>query len=196
MHSVPKKTVGVDIDGTLADFHNVFLEFYNKKHGSNYTLDDICGYRPETWNIPISTQEFLDVHNEIWNDYWKEIKPTVSQEEFKSLVNLYDVEIITQRPIEQSEYVMKWLKKNFNDIHIKVKCVPTVDKKLAYGYSIIFDDANPLAEEILKDEQGDSTILYLITQPWNARQDYERRSDRIVRVSNLKEGIERLLSGR
>ncbi|MEM3860679.1 MAG: hypothetical protein QW478_15005, partial [Candidatus Micrarchaeaceae archaeon] len=140
MDSILKKKVGVDMDGTLADFHNVFLKLYNKKHNSNHTLDDICDYKPETWNIPISTREFLDVHNEIWNGYWEEIKPTVSQEELKSLVKLYDVEIITQRPIEQSEYVMKWLKKNFNDIDIKVNCVPTVREKLAYGYSVIFDD--------------------------------------------------------
>ena len=187
-----KEKIGLDIDGTLADFHTVFLKVYNELHKSNYTPDDICDYKPESWRIPMSTPEFLDMHGQIWSNMWEEIKPTIGKETLDSLAETHEVEVITQRPIEQSEYIVKWLKKNFDDADIKVTCVPTIDKKLNYGYKTIFDDANTLAEEIIKRGNNSPVTLCLITQPWNSHHKYER-DGKIIRVNDLNSGIEKLL---
>ena len=61
------------------------------------------------------------------------------------------------------------------------------------GYDVIFDDADPVADELIK-APGIGTRLYLIDQPWNKRRRYEEESSRITRVKSLSHGIESLLS--
>jgi hypothetical protein len=185
--------VSLDIDGTLALFHNLFVEEYNYEHNTNYTIQDICQYNCKGWNIPITTQKFLEMYDSIWIHNWENIKPSISSELLDKFTAIYSTDIITFRPPEHQLYLSNWLNKYFPNNNLNIKYTKSPEEKLYLGYNILFDDANPLAEELIKSKDNSNTILFLIKQPWNANENYDTKSSNIIKVNNLEEGITKLL---
>lgn len=188
-----RKKVGLDIDGTLALFHNTYIAEYNRRFGKNYTLEDITDW--SDWRIPISRDDFFRMHDEIWTRNWRDIKPAVSQELLFELMKRYDVDILTQRMVwvDHRSHLTDWLKLNFPDSGLNIRIVKSSEEKIHSGYDILIDDGNPVAEELIKQNGNSAVILFLVQQPWNRNGDYGNRSPNIIPVENLGAGIRELI---
>ncbi len=185
-----RKKAGLDIDGTLALFHEAFLKEYNSKYHTNYVLEDFESYHK--WRIPVSFEEFMDFHNMIWKEKWREVKPAVSQSTLQSLAKAYEVEILTHRPDDHKPHLEQWLKFYFPKVKLEVRITSNTEVKALARYDILFEDAPPVAEEMIR--RGDTkTLLILVNRPWNRTATLEGLTPNIVRVDSLKEGIEMLL---
>ena len=165
-----QKRIGLDIDDTLALFMGTFLAEYNAKLGSAYTQNDITDW--STWKMPISLDEFVKEHDSIWKNRWQTVKPSVSRDLLFELTEKYHVDILTHRPAEHQPYMRKWLGMYFPKVELGVVCVKSAEEKLHSGYDILFDDGNPLAEELIRNEKSTKVILYLVEQPWNRNKNY------------------------
>ena len=75
----------------------------------------------------------------------------------------------------------------------RVKIVNTAEEKLHSRHNILFDDGNPVAEELIREEGKSNVTLYLIEQPWNIQENYSKRNPNIISVKNLEIGINELI---
>ncbi len=182
--------VGMDIDGTLALTADAIMKDYNIRTKSNYSANDITGW--DSWGMPMPLDEFLHMHDVFWTTRWKEIKPAIKRELFAELADSCELEIITHRPLSHQEHLEAWLDMHFHGIRIPVKCVDSAEKKIHSGKDVLFDDGNPVAEELIRNK-GNGPLLYLIDQPWNRNEAYHERSSRIIKVNSLEQGIREFL---
>ena len=183
--------VGLDVDGTLAHSQEAIVDEYNLRTKGSHTKEEFDSYTG--WSMPITDEEFSELHYTLWKDNWERIKPTVSERTLKKLVNACDVQLLTGIPKECGDGLNSWLGSNFPDTEMKIEYVVSLREKPYLGYDVLFDDAEPVADEFLK-VPAKGMRLYLIDQPWNKRRRYEEESDRITRVKSLSHGIGSLLS--
>lgn len=115
------KRIGIDIDDVLIDFLPNFLIFYNKKHGTNFSVKDFKTYRYcETLG---GTNE--DSINEV-NEFCKapefdSLKPFEGcQETIKLLSKKYSIYAITSRPPWLKPKTLDFFQKYFSGIQIPV----------------------------------------------------------------------------
>ncbi|MGA3020364.1 MAG: hypothetical protein ABSD68_00220 [Candidatus Micrarchaeales archaeon] len=184
--------IGMDIDGTLAHFHDVFIQVYNGIHGTNFTKKDITNY--DFGKVKMSPGEFPVLHEHVWSTESEAILPAADPVLLKEEVSENKVDILTYRPIEQQPAVQHWLERNYSEIKFDIVIVRKTEDKLYLGYDILHDDASPLAEEILKSNETVSTQLLLVNQPWNMKTKYEQLSEKITRVPDINAGIRIVLN--
>ena len=179
----------LDIDGTLALFHEAFIAEYNAIHKTRYTVGDFSSY--SRWNIPIPYHDFVKMHDEMWTERWKDIKPSIHQSTLGRLTAIYDVDILTHRPKRHEPYLRKWLDLYFPDVQLqpKIHITDTTEEKVFHDHDILFDDASSLADALIKRGKA-KPLLFLVERPWNRNENYERHNRIIIRVKTLKESIE------
>ncbi len=187
-----RKRVGIDVDGVLALLYDVLIAEYNALHKTSYTIDAFSSWNK--WEIPLTFSEFMGMYNEIWTKRWTDVKPSIPESALLPLLKRYDVDLLTHRPKGHEPYLRNWLGLYFPNIHgqLKIRITDSPEAKVLHDHDFMFDDAPPLAEELIRLGEA-KPLLFLITQPWNRNEDYEKRSSAIRRVKNLKEGIGLLL---
>ena len=183
--------VGLDVDGTLAHSQEAIVDEYNLRTKGSHTKEEFDSYNG--WSMPITDEEFSELHYTLWKDNWERIKPAVSERTLKKLVNACDVQLLTGIPKECGDGLNSWLGSNFPDTVMEIEYVVSLREKPYLGYDVLFDDADPVADEFIK-VHAKGMRLYLIDQPWNKGRRYEEESDRITRVKSLSHGIDSLLS--
>lgn len=149
------KSIGVDVDGSLADIHGSFVQDYNRKYEDNISVEDI-----DHWMWPyevVGKKEFLEMTETIWSD--REIDPLCSPEEFARLTEQYRVHIVTAR-YHGAEHIEEWLKNNGFTGYSSFRF--DVSDKSSLGLDEYFDDNPNMADSIDSDQQ-----LHLFNQPWN-----------------------------
>ena len=137
----------------------------------------------------------MKLYDDIWTKRWKDVRPSVSQSTLGLIVGKHDVEIITHRPKAHEPYLREWLDFYFPDLsqQLRIRITDTTEEKAFYGHDILFDDAPPLVEALIK-KGNPKPFLFLVEQPWNLKEDYGKHGDIVRRVKTLKEGIELLAS--
>ena len=183
--------VGLDVDGTLAHSQEAIVDEYNLRTKGSHTKEEFDSYNG--WSMPITDEEFSELHYTLWKDNWERIRPAISERTLKKLVNACDVQLLTGIPKECEYGLNSWLGSNFPDTVMEIEYVVSLREKPYLGYDVLFDDADPVADEFIK-VHAKGMRLYLIDQPWNKGRRYEEESDRITRVKSLSHGIESLLS--
>lgn len=188
-----RKTVGLDMDGTLAASHEAILEEYNAEHGTGYTTEDFNTY--SKWRIPMQFPEFASRHYDIWMNRWRKVRPSISPASMGKLVEAHEVDIVTyqSRP-GYAEAMRLWCREFFPQVNVKIKITSSADEKAHMGYNVLLDDAPPLAEELIR-RKGLKTVLIMVDQPWNRGENYSEHADRITRVKTLEHGIGLLVNG-
>lgn len=191
--SAMRKRVGIDIDGTLALFHDTFLAEYNAIHKSNYVVADFNSWNK--WRIPLTLAQFMELYNDIWTKRWADVKPSVTEPTLIRLGALYDIDVITHRSKGHEPHLRSWLKLYFPSFHsrIKIHITETSESKILHDHDILFDDAPPLAEELIRNGRP-KPLLFMVDQPWNENENYEKYGAIIKRVKSLEQGIELLVS--
>ncbi|MDE1865639.1 MAG: hypothetical protein KGH94_03330 [Candidatus Micrarchaeota archaeon] len=187
LRSGDRKRIGMDIDGTLALFHETFIKEYNLRYNSAYAVKDFYSYNK--WGIPVSFKEFSEMHDQIWKARWWDVLPAVSAKTLDKLAQNHDLEILTHRPRDHEGPIREWMDFYFPGVKSKIKITDTTQEKAHAKYDVLFDDAPPVAEELIK--KGDtSTLLFFVTRPWNQNEHHELKAPNIIRVASLTEGID------
>lgn len=149
------RSIGVDVDGSLADIHGAFVQSYNERYNESISIEDI-----DYWMWPyevVGKQEFLQMTEEIWAS--GEIQPLCRPEQFSRLTEEYDVHVVTARH-RGAEYIEDWMKENGLTGYSSFRS--DVSNKPSIGLDEYYDDNPNMASTIDSDQQ-----LHLVKQPWN-----------------------------
>ncbi|MCL7387994.1 MAG: hypothetical protein LZ170_05375 [Thaumarchaeota archaeon] len=169
--------IALDLDGVLADSISVWLAIWNALKGSSLKLEDVKSW--DFWKeLGITSGEFHRIFYKTWKN-WQLIPPTEPDlvSKVSMLEELGKVDIVTSRPKNTREYVLKWLERHGlgkkNILFVK-------SNKSELDYDVYIDDSPVNAEEIAS--VGKYVALY--DRPWNK---CVKNTDRIKRVMNLEE---------
>jgi 5'(3')-deoxyribonucleotidase len=154
------RTLALDVDAVLAETHKSFLELYNDRYGTDYSLDDIT-----YWDWPIDEFGYEKFHNmtdNLWQKRWRDIsvcEPNISRKVSK-LSESFEVHIVTARS-GCDDSIRTWL--DFHDI-VEFKSFNTgVKNKADKNYDCYIDDNPNMIGQI-----GDGQILFLKSRNWNS----------------------------
>lgn len=182
-----KITIGVDVDGVLADFMSALLKRVNKKHNVSLKTSDITYWDWCEDGINIY-EEIVDASKD--DDFMENMKPIKgSLEVMNELFEKYSIKIVTSRLPAAWMSTCVWLKKyfKFHDIIFthgkdKTKDLTKVD--------ILIDD-RAFATQVFVEKGGEKAILF--DQPhnregWEAENiDNALKLGRIVRCETWRE---------
>ena len=162
--------VALDLDGVSAETMAGFCNLYNKRNGTNLTLDKIKdGYFFK--ELGFSTESFISFLDEVWSSWW-EIPPTdpkltVYLEELAGLESiLFDV--VTCRSKETIPFARKWLEKHKIPYHSLIN-TENSSEKLSLEYDVYIDDNPGLMKKIASNKKQIIGIFYV--RPWNSDLD-------------------------
>ncbi len=183
-----KKTLGIDIDGTLADSISPWLLEAQKRHNIKSTKERIHAYHLETVFTSMSKEEVSDIYKYVWKNSSqilledKDI-PTI----LDNLHSIFDIYITTAASGDDAT-LGKWLKDN-NIPYEKMFHFTSFSQKHALSeVDIYIDDFEGVAERVA--QTGKSTIL--LRQPWNDKFIKINKNPNILIAYNWRE-IEEIL---
>jgi 5'(3')-deoxyribonucleotidase len=183
--------IAVDIDGVLADFHRPFLNFYNRRKGTNFKIEDIITYDLSKL-FRTSFEETVREIDSFYNSRaFLGITPIPgSQEAINFLKKKNFLAIITSRPETLRRETTNWLLGNFPNSFLAAHFIGNYSgngsegKKVSFclreGYQVLIEDSVGEANECA--EKGIDAILF--EQPWNI---HEKLHPKIKRVKNWQE---------
>ncbi|MEI6732183.1 MAG: HAD hydrolase-like protein [archaeon] len=168
--------IGVDLDGTLADYQKVLVKFVNKKYQKDHKLSEIR--RDDCYDIlgknfisrAIKLRGFYSASSSL-----RGIPPLEGASDvLKELKNRgYDINIVTSRFIGFSKNTRKWIeayfgKKTFrrvifSNILTSYSTKLKVRKYVRLGVEIVIEDSPHVARKCSKLGMR----VFLIDHPWN-----------------------------
>jgi len=166
--------IGIDLDDVLADFFPAFLGFYNQKHNTHYTVDDLHSY--DIWKVFGGTKEeaIKDVYEFCETKEFQTLAPVEGAiEAINSLNGNHKRYIITARPIEIKDKTLSWLDLHFQgcfeDIFFtnRFSYIGTKQKKSDFCNKI---NAEIMIEDALHhahDCSSENRQVLLLDKPWN-----------------------------
>lgn len=190
------KRIAIDLDGVLFDFLTPFCIFYNQRHGTNFTINDLITYH-FLKVFQTSEKKFGRVMNDFYQSTLFRDLPLISdaQEGIRQLSQKNFLGVVTSRPDHTSPITLNSLGKHFPHIFSEVHFTSQYggnghkEKKseycLEHGYEIIIEDVADYANECA--EKGIKS--FLITRPWNEK---EQLHPSVTRVKNWPEILQRL----
>jgi len=184
-------TLVVDVDGVLADQVTPVLENINDKYGSKYTKEYI-----RRWDQPLPIAN-TDIKTEIENShhhpgYVLKMKPMPDAKNvLRELSKYCGITIATNRTRVANISTYLWLIKN-NIPYDKYVNTSIKGKGAAKG-NILIDDYPKNVLEFTANE-GEERTAFIFTQPWNENDQSLIGNDKIVRVNNWQEVLEKILS--
>lgn len=177
--------IAVDVDGVLADIISVWLAYYNRKHNSSLSREQI--QRWDFWkSIGYSAERFYAELATCWKEWLK--VPAIESDIANSIAmlrSLGKIDIVSAQMAK--DYVKRWLEHN-NIVYDEYVSVARGVDKADLAYDAFIDDSPINAERM--SSMGKLVLLY--DQPWNRHLSNGRY---IVRVKNM-DGVKRVLMDR
>jgi len=173
--------IALDVEGTLADIHTMFLKRYNEKNSTNYSLEDI---KWDFGGIEFSIEEFFKRTRKQWKREWKKI-PGTEENISKALEKIKNfdkikLDIVTSR--EGCEEGMKnWLEKQ--GIPYSEFMVESDKHKLNYD---VYIDDNP-------NLSGKVENLLLYRRPWNREIDNSEDTKIIEKFDKIPKFMDKII---
>jgi len=182
-----RPTISLDVEGVLADTHGRMLEVYNRRHGTEYSPDEI-----DDWNWVregIDFGEFMEIVHKQWNENPLSFHAFESQlgRVTTNLAQLGELDIVTARP-GCEEGMKMWFDKQGITEYNQLQTVHPGISKAQLGYDIYIDDKPHLVDKI-----SGKQILCLISRPYNTHK--EASGDRVIRSETVQEASASLLNG-
>ncbi|MGC8662533.1 MAG: 5' nucleotidase, NT5C type [Candidatus Micrarchaeia archaeon] len=158
-----KKSICIDVDGTLARSAERWLEVFETERGINKKVEDLKEYGLEA-SFGISREEVREVFGKVWKNY-ENIEMTSKNAPLviKKLRERYYIMIITAASANDSELI-SWFKMN-DIIYDQFYHFGREDEKLRVDGDIIIEDNPNIALSFIK--KGKKVIL--IEKPWNRK---------------------------
>ena len=115
-----RKLIAVDLDDVLADSAAQFVQYSNKKWGTNLTVDDFSEHWATMWGIDLD--ETLRRREQI---YAEKVQVNLgayngAHEVLKRLAQNFDLVIVTSRPTVLQKDTMQWLETYYKGIFTDV----------------------------------------------------------------------------
>lgn len=191
-----KKKIGIDIDEVVVEFMKGYIDFHNKKHGTNFNLGSITNYH--LWKSGFhktkeesvrDVMEFQDSEDFNFITLIEGVKNCL-----KKISMDYNIIFITSRPEELKEktrnFFYKHFPKNGYNFIFSGEIYGGKTKSqicLEEGISIMVEDNADYALDCAK--RGIKT--FLLEKPWN--KNYENHEN-IIKVKNWEEILNKLNS--
>lgn len=173
------KTILIDIDGVLAETHQLWLDKINERYNRNHTIDECNNW---SFHIPLNLDESI-------YKYWDEpghfeFAPLVdgAQEGLEKLWFNHNCYIVGAASYQTDAIVQKWrwLNKHFPFIK-KEQVVFAKDKSVVHGDYLIDDSIENAIRFVNRENVPDRKVL-LFDRPWNL--EHSLSGNKIHRVSN------------
>lgn len=192
------KMIMLDVDGTIADVHGLWLERVNRDYRQQllesgnypYTFEDISdwSFGPKAEAIGLGVKDCTGLIFSVWEHDWSDMRP-VDPDVAKTtnlLVREYGaVDIVTAN--EMQDEILQWL----SLYNISCRHFHRGGSAVKLQYRILVEDDPTLADRI-SDEQ----TLLLRDRPWNRDVAEAGNVIRFKYFSELPELIERILESR
>lgn len=185
-----KLTIGIDIDGVLADTISRFLQEAESKFGIKAIKKNVIKY--DFWDLfNISRKEFIDLFKVVWND------PDTLRLEDKDIPSILDNLhetfniYITTSAVGSEEKIALWLKKNKISYYKILHFSGHNEKHTAPEVDIYIDDDGRVIENVIKNNK----IGILLRQPWNDEFITKNKKLKMMVADNWREIEQILLTG-
>ncbi len=190
-----KNKIGLDIDGVVLNFISSFLDYFNLKNKTNYSLESLTNYNLWECGLSNSKEEVIRIIDEFQNsEYFDKIDFVEGAKDSINLIsNFYEVYFITSRPESIKEKTEKFFYNHFpNHKHNFIfsgeiyggKKKSEICKNL--GIKIMVEDN----VEYSLDCATKGIKVFLMNNPWN--KNYENHKN-IIRVNGWKEIFNKLM---
>lgn len=174
--------VAIDLDGVLANSIARWIEIWNENRYPKISYESVTKW--DFWkDLGITQKEFEKIFREVWMN-WEEVEPMEENlaEKIEMLGEFGKIDVVTGRPMEDREFVVKWLDAHgisYSNLVIALK------KKSEYPYDLFIDDSPLIAREV----SSTGRLVFLRDQPWNRS---VRGSRLVIRVHSLDAAIAEL----
>ena len=183
--------IGIDLDDVVVDYTRGFCDFYNRRYGTNFSIEDFKSQRiwetigGNLWSAVGFVREFYKT------DFFDEIKLIEGAGEgIKKLSENHRLYIITARFKQFRKKTEKSLEKYFNNPDLKLFFSGFFNgarKKLEIckkqGIKLIIEDNKDYALKCAEN----GIRVFLFDKPWN-----QGDSNGIIRVYNWNEILEKI----
>lgn len=186
-----KARISLDVEEVLATINDAILARINEVKGTHYTGKDWTSYEDLSC-IGVTYQEFHSIWEDIWNNHRDRIKPLVDPTKLASLLELYDVDIVTARCKDSVDATELWLKENYKELDT-VKRVVVEDRrsKITYDYTIYVDDSPVLAADV-KNTPG--RVQILVGSYYTDNPVYDNYAENVIKVKDTNAALDLLIS--
>ncbi|MDE1828446.1 MAG: hypothetical protein KGH65_04770 [Candidatus Micrarchaeota archaeon] len=182
-----KMKLGVDVDGTLANTVDVFLEYLKKNHQIEVDREEIVSYEM-TKHVPLSKKEVHGIWKRVWEEHPKiKLEDANAPEVLKRLGDRFEIHIVTATNAREQD-LKGWLSANripYNKIQKFKGQVHKVDSKV----DVHVDDCFEISELFIKS----NIRLILLEQPWNKRHHGLVKNEKLVKIAKNWKQIEGIL---
>jgi hypothetical protein len=174
--------ISLDVESVLANAGLVFLEEYNKKHGTAWDFTDWT-----TWDFgetDIEVPEFLEISKNIWQERWEDIPAceTGLADTTDRLYEHHDVDIVTAR-VGCDDEIQAWLDHhNITAFDEFRSCEP--GEKVTFDYDIFIDDKPGMHEDV--------SVQYMPMKPYNTQ---VHDAENVIPVMTVCEAVNKIIYG-
>jgi 5'(3')-deoxyribonucleotidase len=175
------QTIGVDIDGVLADQVTGVLDRVREKHGVALTYEEVVH-----WDVPLGPTSFVPEIAKAMLDPAYVLGMGVhpgAREMLQDLRASFHVHLLTVRPPEAMDATVQWLASSGLEYD---ELVPAKEAlKSRHSTAGLVDDYPKNLQEFLHNTGG---VGVLVDQPWNQDTSWivdTWRDDRLERVTDL-----------
>lgn len=179
------KKIGLDLDGVVTDYQTYFIESFNDRFNTDFTIDDWKDYyfTPRINGFKVREESFwklIDYHVEI--GAWKYLNPIEGAlEGIKKLNENNSIHIITHKKGRSKQDTVYWLSVHNVD-YDSISFTTQRKGHIAYtlGIDVMIEDSHKNVEDLASI--GIESLL--INRPWN---QVKLTSPLIQRVNNWQE---------
>ena len=155
-----KKRIALDVEGVIANIHQLLIEYLNRLYKVSLTIEDISDwyFGDKIRGLGLTPTDCIEVMSEIWRNRWQTVPTTesyIGNKVFK-LYERHKVDIVTAR--KEREIIERWLEANSIPYHDFI----VEERKENLDYDIFIDDNPNLYKNLPKDR-----IQFLYDRPWN-----------------------------
>ncbi len=188
------KKLGIDLDETIVDLIDPFLNYYNKETGTNFTKEDIYDY--DIWKIiNAKEEEAKELGRRFYiSEHFDNLKPFEGAvDSIKKIKEYSELFIVTARYGIAKDKTQKWLDKHLNGLISEVFFTSDYsgEKGLTkeqickkYSLDCLLDDDPNVALKCTN--AGISLILF--NRKWNQNINHEK----IIRVNSWQEALRQI----
>lgn len=174
--------IGIDLDDTMNNNLEVWLDVYNKRYKDNLSLYDITSWNIDKFCKKCTKTQLFDIIKE--KDYYYNLEPKPNAiEVVKKLNEVYEIYIITDWTYGGPNSIIdkcKWLKKYFPFIKDKNIIFSAIKKQ--FSFNVLIDDNPEHLNMKYNEDMGYRTQGILFNHYHN-----ELVKDKYINFNNWKE---------
>jgi uncharacterized protein len=189
-------TIGIDIDGVLADSMPKFLEFYNNLHNTSFVNEHFHTYN---WGEVFGTtkEKALEIYDSFCNaGHLKNLDIMAGAVAgIKKIKGKHELVVITGRAMTQKNDTEYWLQKHFPDSFAKIFYIrkrildPVIKNKFEICKEVKADIMIEDDIEYVNSFTARGTKILLFNHPWNQNVG---ETDNLVRVHSWEQIVEKI----